>query len=178
MSFLTDYYLFNKVSVKAKTRMDCIASTGSYPVFEDMRSVKDSKETKTKDKINRGDFLMYVCDTSKNNNLSCRIDRKPSLSITIRNKHISGIYVPDLEHNPDIGYGDIARTCDAIIVLLDIEMENGAIKVGGSAEIFVARGLAKDKLALYVMACEGELDYEMEMLRARASNKAYDKERI
>lgn len=178
MNYLTDYYLFNKVSVKAKTRMDCIASTGSYLVFEDMRSVKDSKETKTKDKINRGDLLMYVCETSKNNNLSCRIDRKPSLSITIRKKHISGIYVPDLEHNPDIGYGDLAGTSDAIIFLLDIEMENGAIKVGGSVEIFVARGLSKDKIELYNMACEGALDYEMEMLRAQASNKAYGKERI
>ena len=34
MSILTDYYRFERIATKSKTRLDCVASTGSYPELD------------------------------------------------------------------------------------------------------------------------------------------------
>lgn len=40
---LTDYYKFERVAKIAKHRMDCTASTESYPEFENKRAIKEQK---------------------------------------------------------------------------------------------------------------------------------------
>ena len=43
---LTDYYRFERIKFKSKTRLDCVSSTKTYPQFEEKRADKYTKETK------------------------------------------------------------------------------------------------------------------------------------
>ena len=56
---LTDYYRFERVAQKAKHRMDCTASTESYPEFENRRATKAYRETEKRDAIRIGDLIIY-----------------------------------------------------------------------------------------------------------------------
>ena len=56
---LTDYYRFERVAKKAKHRMDCTASTESYPEFENRRATKAYRETEKRDAIKIGDLIIY-----------------------------------------------------------------------------------------------------------------------
>ena len=55
---LTDYYRFERVAQKAKHRMDCTASTESYPEFENRRTTKVQRETEKRDAIKIGDNIL------------------------------------------------------------------------------------------------------------------------
>ena len=60
MSILTDYYCFERVATKSKSRMDCTASTGSYPELEKERAIKPTKATEKRDATNIGDLVIYL----------------------------------------------------------------------------------------------------------------------
>ena len=51
MSILTDYYRFERIATKSKTRLDCVASTGSYPEFEEKRATKAYRATDVFDNL-------------------------------------------------------------------------------------------------------------------------------
>lgn len=56
---LTDYYKFERVASKAKSRMDCTTSTHSYPEFEDRTATRANKATEKRDATDVGDIIIY-----------------------------------------------------------------------------------------------------------------------
>ncbi len=159
---LTDYYKFERVATKSKGRMDCTASTGSYPEFEDKRATRETRETEKRDATLLGSLIIYFGDVPEA--FGGSIHRKADKSITIKGKNLSSVYVPD--PNTNFGYGDVRGTSDAILLVFDgVQVVNGVIQSGGIIEVFVARGKSKDRIPLYNILTDGELDEEMSQLR-------------
>lgn len=164
MSILTDYYCFEKVALKSKTRLDCTASTMSYPEFEDKRATKPTKGTDKRDATNIGDLIIYLGDVPEQ--FGGNAQRKTDKSISIKGKNLSSVYVPDITNN--YAYGDVKGTADALLFVFDdMQIVDGCI-ISGAVEVFVARGKSHDKVGLYNLLCDCELDEEMTELRARA----------
>jgi hypothetical protein len=169
MSILTDYYKFSRVATKAKLRLDCVASTESYPEFEERRATKATKATEKRDATNVGDLVIYFGDVPEQ--FGGDVQRKADKSITIKGKNLSSVYVPDPSNN--LAYGDIRGTADALLFVFDgVEVVNGVIQAGATLEIFIARGKSKDRVPLYNLLSDGELDEELNDLRQRAVTKA------
>jgi len=164
MSILTDYYKFSRVATKAKLRLDCVASTASYPEFEERRATKATKATEKRDATNVGDLVIYFGDVPEQ--FGGDVHRKADKSITIKGKNLSSVYVPDPSNN--LAYGDVRGTADALLFVFDgVKVINGVILPEGTIEIFVARGKSKDRVPLYNLLADGELDEEMSELRAK-----------
>lgn len=164
---LTDYYRFEKVAHKSKMRLDCTASTKSYTMFEQSRATKPRKESEKFDAINIGDLIVYFGNVP--NHFGGDVHRKTDKSITIKGNNLSSIFVPDPSLN--FGYGDVRGTSDAIMLVFhSFDVNDGKPQHGAILEIFVARGKSKDRMALYTLMCDGELDEEMEYLRKRAQS--------
>ena len=164
MSIITDYYVFEKIATKSKTRLDCKASTMSYPEFEEKRATKATKATEKRDATNIGDLLIYYGDVPEQ--FGGNVHRKADKAITLRGKNLSSVYVPDPSNN--FGYGDVRGTADALLFVFEnVEVINGAIPTGATIEVFVARGKSKDRVPLYNLLVDGELDEEMSELREK-----------
>lgn len=165
MSILTDYYKFCRVATKAKIRLDCVASTESYPEFEGQRATKATRATENRDATNVGDLVIYFGDVPEQ--FGGDVHRKADKSITIKGKNLSSVYVPDPSNN--LAYGDVRGTADALLFVFDgVEVVNGVIQAGATVEIFIARGKSKDRVPLYNLLSDGELDEELNDLRQRA----------
>ena len=164
---LTDYYKFERVATKAKTRLDCIASTKSYPEFEEKRAASPTKQTEKRDAIAVGDLVVYLTNQPESYGGSNK--RKADKSLSIKGKNLSSIYEPDPSNG--FGYGDMKGTTDALLFVMKIEEVNGWLQDGGIVEVFVARGQNTHKVNLYNLLTDGELDDEMEELRKQASTK-------
>lgn len=151
---LTDYYKFNKLPNQTSgSRIDCTASTESYPQFEQLRN-----------KAN--ELFFYVGD---NTHTKAGQKGKSDLAIT-KTIHISSIYRPDIKNN--FGYGDVNKTADALIFVFDnFNIVNGRILDGSIIEVFVARGYRKDRQNLYTAVLDDELWDDMAKLRLRAKIK-------
>ena len=165
MSILTDYYLFEKTATKSKTRLDCTLSTESYPEFEEKRITKQTKATDKRDATNVGSLVAYLGDVPEQ--FGGNIHRKADKSITMKSKNLSSVYVPD--PSSIFAYGDVRGTADALLfVFSGMELVNGFIPIGAKMEIYVARGKSKDRVPLYNLLADGELDDEMKELRTKA----------
>ena len=165
MSILTDCYIFKKIATKSKTRLDCVASTESYPEFEEKRSTRQTRETEKRDGLAIGDLIVYFGDVPEV--FGGSVHRKADKSLTIKGKNLSSIFVPDPSNN--YAYGDVRGTADALIfVFRGFDLVNGEIKKGASLQVFVARGKSKDRIPLYNLLCDGALDDEMQDLRDKA----------
>lgn len=165
MSILTDYYKFSRVATKAKLRLDCVASTESYPEFEERRATKATKATEKRDATNVGDLVIYFGDVPEQ--FGGDVHRKADKSITIKGKNLSSVYVPDQSNN--LAYGDVRGTADALLFVFDgVEVVNRVIQAGATVEIFIARGKSKDRVPLYNLLSDGELEEELNDLRQRA----------
>ena len=163
---LTDYYKFERIATKAKSRMDCTVSTHSYPELEIRAITKANKATEKRDALNVGDIVIYYNDVPTQ--FGGDIRRKADKSLTIKSENLSSVYVPDVTQN--IAYGDFRGTTDALLfVFHDLVIIDGVIQKGGVIEIFVARGKNKDRVALFEMLSDGELDEEMSILQEKAS---------
>lgn len=163
---LTDYYRFEKVVTKSKMRLDCTASTESYPPFEEKRATKSQRATEKRDLTNVGDLVVYFGDVPSR--FGGEVHRKADKSLTIKGNNLTSIYVPDPASN--LAYGDVKGTSDAIlIVFTDFHVINGTPQQGARLEIFVARGKSKDRQALYSLLSDGEFDEEINELRERAT---------
>lgn len=165
MSILTDYYKFERLATKAKTRLDCTRSTKSYPELEMSRATKETRATDKKDATKIGSLVVYYGNISEN--FGGDIHRKADKSLTIKGKNMSSVFVPDIETN--LAYGDYKGTADALLfVFQGFTVLNGVIQAGGQLEIFVARGRSKDRVPLYNLLADGQLDDEIEALRRAA----------
>ena len=164
---LTDYYCFERLANKSKTRLDCTASTMSYPEFEEKRCTKPQRATEKRDATNVGDLVVYYGDVP--NSFGGDVHRKANKSLTIKGKNLSSIYVPDPSTN--FAYGDVRGTADALLLVLsNFEVVNGVVQQGAKLEIYIARGKSKDCKPLYNLLCDGELDEEIEQLKDEAKN--------
>lgn len=167
MSILTDYYRFDKIGKKSITRLDCTDSTGSYPEFEDKRATKLTKANERRDATNVGDLVIYLGDVPKQ--FGGNAQRKADKSLTIKGKNLSSMYVPDVTNN--FAYGDVRGTTDALLFVFDnLVIVDGRV-ISGGLDVFVARGKCRDRVSLYNLLCDGELDEEMSSLKEMA--KAY-----
>ena len=165
MSILTDYYRFERRATKSKTRLDCTASTRSYPEFEEKRSSKSIKATERRDATNIGDLVIYYGEVPES--FGGEVRRKAGKCITMKSRNISSVYVPDPDS--DLAYGDVRGTNDALLfVLHDVAVVDGVINAGATIEVFVARGKSKDRVPLYNLLADGGLDDEMADLRNQA----------
>lgn len=166
---LTDYYCFERVAQKSKSRMDCTVSTFSYPEFEEKRSTKAYRQTENRDGMEVGSLVMYYGRVS--DNFKEEAQRKAGMSITMKGKNLSSVFVPD--PTSPYGYGDVSGTSDAILFILnDVNVVDGAILSGAKIEVFIARGKSKDRVPIYNLLSDGELDEEMEALRNKAVTKS------
>ena len=165
MSILTDCYRFEKVAFKSKTRLDCTASTGSYPEFEDKRATRPTKGTDKRDATNIGDLVIYLGDVPEQ--FGGNAQRKADKSLTIKGKNLSSIFVTDLTNS--FAYGDVRGTTDALLFVFDnLVIVDGCI-ISGGLDVFVARGKSRDRVSLYNLLCDGELDEEISSLREKAN---------
>lgn len=164
MSILTDYYKFERIATKSKTRLDCVASTGSYPELEEKRATKEYRATDKRDATELGALVIYFGDVP--DQFGGDVHRKADKAITIKGKNLSSVYVPDPA--TPYAYGDVRGTADALLFVFEnLEVANGII-LGGGVEVFVARGKSKDRVPLYNLLTDGELEEEMNELRQRA----------
>lgn len=163
---LTDYYRFERVASKAKSRMDCTASTHSYPEFEDRKATRANKATEKRDVTEVGDIIIYYNDVPTQ--FGGDVHRKADKSLSIKGNNLSSVYIPDPARN--IGYGDFRGTTDALLfVFHDLKVINRVIQQGSVIEVFVARGKSNDRVPLFELLSDGELDEEMNELRLKAS---------
>ena len=164
---LSDYYRFEKVAIKSKTRLDCTASTGSYPEFEDKRATKPTKANDRRDATNVGDLVIYLGDVPKQ--YGGNAQRKADKSLTIKGKNLSSIFVPDITNN--FAYGDVRGTTDALLFVFDNLVIVDCNIISGGLDVFVARGKSRDRISLYNLLCDGELDEEISSLKEMAKAK-------
>lgn len=166
---LTDYYKFERLAKISKSRLDCTASTNSYPLFEEKRCTKSQRATEKRDAVSDGDLLVYFLDVP--GQFGGNIHRKAEKSFTIKGKNLSSVFVPDPKSN--IAFGDVQGTSDALLfVFSDFGVINGGVQPGASVEVYVARGKSKDRLTLYHLLRSGQLDSEVAALRAAARPQA------
>ena len=163
---LTDYYRFERKAKISKSRLDCTASTNSYPLFEEKRCNKSQQPTEKRDAVSDGDLLVYFLDVPRQFKTN-----QAEKSFTIKGKNLSSVFVADPESN--IAFGDVAGTSDALLFCFNnFEIVNGVVQPGASVEVYVARGKSKDRQRLYFMLKRGELDGEVAALRAAARPQA------
>lgn len=161
---LKDLYRFEKrAGTISKLRIDCTASTRSYEHLERMRATKQLRRTDKRDGCNIGDLFVYFGDVPQQ--FGGDAHRKADRALT-KTKNISSIFVPD--PTSGLAYGDVKGTSDALLVILhDAEVTDGRLNDGAVIEVFVARGLARDRMALYSELSDGLLDDEIAALRER-----------
>ena len=149
---LTDYYKYQRKEVfkkdgtlKSKNRLDCTASTKSYPDFE-LKS------------------FVYI---GENTHTKAGVKRKSDLALTSgAGKHITSIYKPDLERG--FAYGDVKGTADLLLfVTTNFSIAaDGTITDSAAVEVFICRGKKFDKNAVFNLLTDGELNNEIAQFRA------------
>lgn len=137
---LTDYYKFVHLpDSKSKMRRDCVVSTQSYNEFENLRN-------------KAGALFIYFGDLPLN--FKGDVHRKADKAIT-KGKNISSIFIPDVLLK--LAYGDVRGTKDAILILYEEDYK--------TIEMFIARGQKNNRLNLWQMLSDGELNDEISKLR-------------
>lgn len=164
MAIINDCYTFKKVAPLAKSRLDCVASTKSYPEFEEKRRTKASKQTAKRDANIVGGLVLCYGDVPDSFGKDAR--RKADKSVSIGNKSLSSVYVPDV--TLPYGYGDVSGASDAILFRFNegFAVVDGRVNMGDSIDVFICRGQSRNVFALYTMLCDGDLDDEMEAISA------------
>lgn len=143
---ITDYYKMQELVVRQSHRYDCVKSTGDYEPFEQIAQ-----------RAKVGHFFFYYGEVPKS--FSSHAQRKAERVIS-NQKNISSVYIPDI-HNRLKGFGEVVGTNDAILFLFSEDYKE--------MEMFIARGYKNDVRALFYLFCDGELDDEIEAIRARAN---------
>lgn len=143
---LTDYYSMKHLpDSKSKRRMDCVASSGSYPPFEVRAARSTSKRVK---------FYYSKMPEAFNG----RIKKRANMVISDKG-NFSTVFIPETTR-PYHGFGDMAGTQDALLFLFRPGYE--------AVEVFVARGMRDCGRQLYNVFISGGLDDEIRQLREQA----------
>lgn len=149
---LTDYYKAEKLT-EAKSRFDITLSTGGYDIFENLLI--------NKRKFNIGGLSFNYVGRPENWK-----QKKTDEAITKGSMNITSIMRPDIEKH--ISYGDINGTNDGCIIVFNEDFKQNKVT---TIEIFIARGCRNDKLGLWYLFTDRELDYDVEVLRQKAVTK-------
>lgn len=144
----SDYYKFEKLTA-AKSRFDCTASTGEHDLFE---TLLINKRT-----FNVGGISLNYCPQPETHG-GQRVD-----AILCKGSHsITKVIRPNPES--PVSYGDIKGTNDACIMIFNRDYREAGIT---SIEMLIARGAKNDKVQLYHLFVDGELQHEFDVLRSR-----------
>ena len=141
---LTDLYSFKKTEGK-KTRYDCIVSTESYEPFETLRNGKS-------------ELFIYLTDVP--DKFRADVKRKADKCIS-KTRNISSVFIPDITLN--YAYGDIRGTSDALLMIYLPDFKG--------FDIIISRGQRNNKMNLYRLLSDHELNQEIESLKS--SLKSY-----
>lgn len=143
---LTDYYRFKKsLNSPGGYRIDCIASTQSYPEFEKLRN-------------DVGRLFMYLDEAQGLYNT--KFKKKPD-KILFHTRNISEVFMPDITRL--LAFGNVLETVDAILMQCDNESD--------IVEIMIARGQKNNQLQLYHLFSDEVLAKEIEELRKQAKDE-------
>lgn len=167
---LTAYYRFEKkAEYKSKTRLDCTHSTGNYPLFEQQRAKKAVRGTANRAAVRIGELKVYYVVTPYR---YAQQSRKPDRSLTMNNKNLSGVFVPNVERL--CGFGDVPNAQDLLLFVFDsLQLASGMVVDGSVLEVFVVKDKSKFHNEIYNMLCNGTLNNEIEELRASAVAESY-----
>ena len=131
-------YKFQKMpDIKAKTRLDLHAYSYHYSRLD----------------VTGRDKKIFIYLSGKPYVKTNSFKREPDMCISNRNGHISGLFFPDIENYPNIAYGDIRGTQDALIA----ELAGQNTQLG----IIIFKGLKEHSLSLYQLYTDGELDEDL-----------------
>lgn len=160
---LTGYYKFlHKEGTKAGTRLDCIASTKDYHVFEEGRTKREIKECARYTYTPKGAVILYLCGKPTRYK-----EKDISKYISFKGDNLSGVF--PLGGESGFAYGDVNGTTDALIFILNnCNTINGQLVEGATLEIFVARGMSGRAKEICKALAGGRLDEEADALRAKA----------
>jgi len=146
MKLINDYYRFERLpNQKSKTRLNCTASSASYPEFDEKP-------------------FIYI---GVNDHIKASRQRKTDLSVTSgKGRHLTSIYKPDMERGR--AYGDMQGTTDLILFATSNFgiAADGTISDGAVVEIFICRGKKQEKNAVFNLFTDGELDSEIAQIKA------------
>lgn len=165
---ITDYYKFERlIGTKGKGRLTLTASTLSYDKLEEKRATKAMKGGK-RDAIVVGQ-LYASYNTNPEYIKPKRGERKADRALNCKSEHISSLYVLDPQH-PEYMWGDVQHTPDGFLAILsNPEVINGSLQDGTTLELFICRGKADERNALFCSLIDGDLDEEIKQIRARAT---------
>jgi len=143
---INDYYKYERgKNQKSKSRLDCAASSKSYPDFE-LKS------------------FVYI---GENTHTKAGIKRKSDLALTSgAGKHVSSIYKPDMERG--YAFGDVKGTTDLLLFVTEnfSIAADGTIAEGAIVEVYICRGRKFDKNAVFNLLTDGELNNEIAQIKA------------
>ena len=144
----TDYYKGQRLT-DAASRYDVTRSSKSYEYLENLLI--------NKRKFNvGGQSFNYVPLPAS---FKARPERKAEMAITKGNVNISSVFTPDVKSHL-IGYGDVNGTSDGLILIFSSDFK--------TIEMFIARGYRNNGLTLWDEVKEGNLNDEIEAIRAGA----------
>lgn len=133
--------LYQLKKAEGKTRFNVTHSTGNYEAFELLQNAK-------------GQLFFYYCDVP--DRFKADVKRKADKIISNRfGKNVSSVFVPDI--SLPFGYGDVNGTNDAILLIFNNDQTE--------IEILVSKGKRNNRLVLYHLLTDGELQTEIEALR-------------
>lgn len=136
------YYRFEKLNPeKSKSRFDLVFNSDIYEPVHNPNI--------------KGQVFIYC---SPNPHIKAHINRKSSLTISARNKHLTSVYIPEVITKPELAYGDYSK--DAILMILQEK----------SIELLICKGEKNLVPNLYNLLYDGELDEEIEQFRNRAGS--------
>lgn len=173
----TDYYGFARPSDKTASRMDCVRATQGFEPFEEKRARHARKGSEKSDQIRIGQLSVYWVDntgakfnrdrTARGQSAIPMSERAP-MSLTIASENLTGIFVPDVDAFPCVGYGDY-KGAAIIFVMRDYERTGGRLPSTATLEMFIARGYKASAPSVWQAFVNGAYDDEIAALRHTAN---------
>lgn len=140
MKILDCYYRFVKLdNTKCKTRFELVYNSDIYEPLNNPN--------------NKGEIFIYL---GSNPNIKASQNRKSNLTISVRSKHLTSVFIPEIE-KPNLAYGDCSQ--DAILIILSEK----------TIELLICKGKKNTLPTLYNMLYDGEFSQEIEVFRNQSS---------
>ena len=136
MKIIDCYYRFEKLNPeKSKSRYDLVYFSETYEPVHNPNP--------------KGEVFIYF---GMNPNIKARGNRKTDYTITARNKHLTSVFIPDIQ-KPHFAFGDYSQ--DAILILLSEK----------TIELLICKGKKNILQNLFNLLYDGEIDSEIEAFR-------------
>ena len=136
MNVIDCYYRFEKLNPeKSKSRFDLVYNS---EIYEPVHNPNPN-----------GQVFIYF---GSNPNIRARGYRKSDYTITARNKHLTSVFIPEIE-KPHLAYGDYTQ--DAILILLSEK----------TIELLICKGKRNVLQNLFNLLYDSELNEEIEAFR-------------